>query len=299
MDKETLSNYGWIVICVLVLAVMIALATPFGSYVADAVKSTTKGFFTVNQEALNSTGLINIEDQDISTPYDNVNTPEDGASGGIGGIVDGVKDFIEDNKDEIDNVIDDAKDFIEDNEDEIKDTIDDVKDKVDDKIDEITGGATCGNIEHTHEDACYTKTCDHKNGHISTCYETVIGYNLCEHTDDTEHTGSVTLADVVTIKGTNVTWIKDHPAYNVVYSVYKAAYDKAYAEAKYMKSVAGKAAGVAALLDKKFCYTAVESTEPTLCTHGECTDTSGACYTKTCVIPEHTHDEVECFKPKN
>ena len=30
MDKETLSNYGWIVICVLVLAVMIALATPFG-----------------------------------------------------------------------------------------------------------------------------------------------------------------------------------------------------------------------------------------------------------------------------
>ena len=30
MDKETLSNYGWIVICVLVLAVMLALATPFG-----------------------------------------------------------------------------------------------------------------------------------------------------------------------------------------------------------------------------------------------------------------------------
>ena len=26
MDKETLSNYGWIVICVLVLAVMLALA---------------------------------------------------------------------------------------------------------------------------------------------------------------------------------------------------------------------------------------------------------------------------------
>ena len=30
MDKETLSNYGWVVICVLVLVVMIALATPFG-----------------------------------------------------------------------------------------------------------------------------------------------------------------------------------------------------------------------------------------------------------------------------
>ena len=36
MDKETLSNYGWIVICVLVLTVMIALATPFGTFVADA-----------------------------------------------------------------------------------------------------------------------------------------------------------------------------------------------------------------------------------------------------------------------
>ena len=41
MDKETLSNYGWIVICVLVLSVMIALATPFGTYVSNAVKSTT------------------------------------------------------------------------------------------------------------------------------------------------------------------------------------------------------------------------------------------------------------------
>ena len=57
MDKETLSNYGWIVICVLVLAVMIALATPFGNFIADAVKSTTAGFFSVNQNALNSAGV--------------------------------------------------------------------------------------------------------------------------------------------------------------------------------------------------------------------------------------------------
>ena len=66
MDKETLSNYGWIVICVLVLAVMIALATPFGSYVSDAVKSTTQGLFDTNKNALNSTGLINIGDQSFS-----------------------------------------------------------------------------------------------------------------------------------------------------------------------------------------------------------------------------------------
>jgi gas vesicle protein len=299
MDKETLSNYGWIVICVLVMVVMIALATPFGSYVSSAVKSTTEGLFDVNKEALNSTGLIDVEDQSISTPYDDVNVPEDNTPDGVGGIIDGVKDFIEDNKDEIKDVVDDAKDFIEDNKDEIKDTIDDVKDKADDKIEEITGGATCGIIEHAHEDACYLKTCDHKNGHISACYETVIGYNLCEHANDTEHTGSVTLADVVTINGTNVTWVKTHPAYSVVYAEYKKAYDEAYASAKYLKDITAKAAGVASLLGKSFCYTAVESTEPTLCTHGECTDTSGTCYTKICVLPEHAHDEVECFKPKN
>ena len=57
MDKETLSNYGWIVICVLVLAVMIALATPFGDYISTAVKSTTQGLFDTNKNALNSTDL--------------------------------------------------------------------------------------------------------------------------------------------------------------------------------------------------------------------------------------------------
>jgi hypothetical protein len=56
MDRETLSNYGWVVICVLVLVVMIALATPFGKYIADAVKNTTKSLFAVSEKAL-ATGL--------------------------------------------------------------------------------------------------------------------------------------------------------------------------------------------------------------------------------------------------
>ena len=84
MDKETLSNYGWIVICVLVLAVMLALATPFGTFVADAVKSTTQSLFDVNQNALNSTGLINIGDHhlvraktvvQVKHPLNQLNTP--------------------------------------------------------------------------------------------------------------------------------------------------------------------------------------------------------------------------------
>ncbi len=44
--------YGWVVICVLVLVVMIALATPFGKYIAEAVKNTTESLFTVSKNAL-------------------------------------------------------------------------------------------------------------------------------------------------------------------------------------------------------------------------------------------------------
>lgn len=70
MDKETLSNYGWVVICVMILAVMIALATPFGSFVAGAVKSTTAGLFMTNQNALGAAGIIIGDNQfeDTDTP---------------------------------------------------------------------------------------------------------------------------------------------------------------------------------------------------------------------------------------
>ena len=74
MDKETLSNYGWIVICVLVLAVMIALATPFGSFISEAMQSTTKGLFDVNKSALDSTGLISIDTQGFDIPDMNYDT---------------------------------------------------------------------------------------------------------------------------------------------------------------------------------------------------------------------------------
>ena len=57
MDKETLSNYGWVVICILVLSVMIALATPFGTYVSNAVKSTTRGLNDTSDKAMSVIGL--------------------------------------------------------------------------------------------------------------------------------------------------------------------------------------------------------------------------------------------------
>ena len=57
MDKQTLSNYGWIVIAVLVLAVMIALATPFGTYIENGVRSTTEGLFNTSEKAMNIVGM--------------------------------------------------------------------------------------------------------------------------------------------------------------------------------------------------------------------------------------------------
>lgn len=40
MDKETLSHYGWVVIAVMILAIIIALATPFGKYIIDTTEAT-------------------------------------------------------------------------------------------------------------------------------------------------------------------------------------------------------------------------------------------------------------------
>lgn len=57
MDKETLSNYGWVVICIIVLVIMIALATPFGNYIRDAVKVSTEAFGTKAAGAFNDAGM--------------------------------------------------------------------------------------------------------------------------------------------------------------------------------------------------------------------------------------------------
>lgn len=52
MDKETLSNYGWIVVLVLVLAVLLAIATPFGNFIADGFKAAYMGLFDTSNNAM-------------------------------------------------------------------------------------------------------------------------------------------------------------------------------------------------------------------------------------------------------
>ena len=57
MDKQTLSNYGWLVIVTLILAVMLALATPFGNYVGEGVASVANGFVGTANNATDEDGI--------------------------------------------------------------------------------------------------------------------------------------------------------------------------------------------------------------------------------------------------
>lgn len=78
MDKETLSHYGWIVVLVLVLSVLLAMATPFGKYIANAVENTTQGLFNTEQKALDAANIEQMENE-----WDDYLNGED-CSGGTG-----------------------------------------------------------------------------------------------------------------------------------------------------------------------------------------------------------------------
>ena len=55
MDKETFSSYGWIVITVIVIAIMIAFATPFGDFIVNAVKEILADFKATASDAISNT----------------------------------------------------------------------------------------------------------------------------------------------------------------------------------------------------------------------------------------------------
>ena len=53
MDKETFSNYGWIVITVIVLGIMIAFAPVFGEFIMNGVQDLLDSFKATASSALN------------------------------------------------------------------------------------------------------------------------------------------------------------------------------------------------------------------------------------------------------
>lgn len=156
-------------------------------------------------------------------------------------------------------------------------------------------------IEHIHDENCYTKNCDHRNGHLPSCYSSSTEYQLCEHSDNSEHTGYVTVRDVVTydvtyktVFGTKIPsnieikWNKEHPAYTVVYAQYQKYFNESKLTTELLKNieVMGK------LYLDKFCYTT--TSEPDLCKH-TCSEVGGKCYKQTCILTAHKHTD-DCYE---
>lgn len=62
MDKETLSHYGWIVVLILILVCLLAMATPFGGFIADGFKATYTGFGQTGENAIKTIFVKNTPD---------------------------------------------------------------------------------------------------------------------------------------------------------------------------------------------------------------------------------------------
>ena len=65
MDKKTLSHYGWIVVLVLILAVLLAFVSPLGSFIADGFHAFTGGFISTNNNALD---VVDPDNNDYEIP---------------------------------------------------------------------------------------------------------------------------------------------------------------------------------------------------------------------------------------
>ena len=45
MDRETFSQYGWMIIIAIVAMIMVSLATPFGDYVFKSINNTSDSLY--------------------------------------------------------------------------------------------------------------------------------------------------------------------------------------------------------------------------------------------------------------
>lgn len=52
MEKHTLSHYGWIVILIVILSLLISMATPFGTYIKESALSSTRSFINLTYNTL-------------------------------------------------------------------------------------------------------------------------------------------------------------------------------------------------------------------------------------------------------
>lgn len=63
MDRQTLSNYGWIIITSIILAIMISVVTPLGNYVGNAVSNTLDSYIETNKKAMKDDNINRLENE--------------------------------------------------------------------------------------------------------------------------------------------------------------------------------------------------------------------------------------------
>ena len=63
MDKQTLSHYGWIIVMVLTLSVMLAFATPLGQYIGRGVSNFAIAMGIINDGAVEEDNIEKLGDE--------------------------------------------------------------------------------------------------------------------------------------------------------------------------------------------------------------------------------------------
>ena len=70
MDKKTFSNYGWIICVVVVISIMMALATPFGGFITNGVKSVLSSTYSTMTDSLRPEESLSPETPDDADGVD-------------------------------------------------------------------------------------------------------------------------------------------------------------------------------------------------------------------------------------